>query len=115
MCNVGDTLQFWSAGYLRSTIHRVQRPPPDQANIHRLGLIYFVRPGDNSEIQPAPSPLLKRLGLISDEQFNGNQAPVTGLEYVRSRVKNYHHHNDYADKRGEKFVVGNLVLDDEVV
>lgn len=28
ICNVGDTLDFWSAGYLKSTIHRVVRPLP---------------------------------------------------------------------------------------
>lgn len=45
VCNVGDTLQFWSAGYFKSTIHRVVRPPPDQAGGKRLGLFYFSRPG----------------------------------------------------------------------
>jgi isopenicillin N synthase-like dioxygenase len=111
ICNVGDTLDFWSAGYLKSTIHRVVRPPKDQAHIHRLGLFYFVRPGDNVDIKPAPSPLLKRLGLVRDEDKNA--APVRGLEYVRERVKNYHNHNDYADMKGKKFKVGNLEIEDE--
>jgi isopenicillin N synthase-like dioxygenase len=111
ICNVGDTLDFWSAGYLKSTIHRVQRPPEDQAHIHRLGLFYFVRPGNEVDIKPAPSPLLKRLGLVRDDAENGE--PVRGLEYVRERVKNYHNHNDYADMKGKKFKVGNLEIEDE--
>ncbi|TVY24022.1 UPF0676 protein, partial [Lachnellula hyalina] len=61
ICNVGDAMQFWSAGYLKSTTHRVTRPPADQDHIHRLGLFYFVRPGDEVDIAPAPSPLLSRL------------------------------------------------------
>ncbi|TVY92558.1 UPF0676 protein [Lachnellula willkommii] len=52
ICNVGDAMQFWSAGYLKSTIHRVTRPPADQDHIHRLGLFYFVRPGDEVDIAP---------------------------------------------------------------
>lgn len=111
ICNVGDTLDFWSAGYFKSTIHRVIRPPEDQAHIHRLGLFYFVRPGNEVDIQPAPSPLLKRLGLVSENQQDGK--PVSGLEYVRERVKNYHNHSDYADRKGKTFKVGNLEIEDE--
>jgi isopenicillin N synthase-like dioxygenase len=111
ICNVGDTLDFWSAGYLKSTIHRVQRPPEDQAGIHRLGLFYFVRPGNEVDIKPAPSPLLKRLGLVSENAETGE--PVRGLEYVRERVKSYHNHSDYADMKGKKFKVGNLEIEDE--
>jgi len=87
ICNVGDAMQFWSAGYLKSTIHRVVRPPQDQADGKRLGLFYFVRPGNDVDIAPADSPLLKRLGLIEnrDVQREGKQK-VTGLQYVRERV-----------------------------
>jgi len=112
ICNVGDTLSFWSAGYLKSTVHRVIRPPPDQDHIHRLGLFYFVRPGDDAAIAPAPSPVLKRLGLVTEEDISAE--PVNGLQYVRERVKNYHHHTDYADKKGQTFKVGSLVIADEV-
>lgn len=112
VCNVGDTLDFWSAGYLKSTTHRVVRPPEDQAHIFRQGLFYFVRPGDSVDIKPAPSPLLRRLGLLKDEQLL-DKKPVTGLQYVRERVKDYHNHNDYADKRGQKFKVGDLEIEDE--
>ncbi|KAL2107982.1 hypothetical protein VUR80DRAFT_4423 [Thermomyces stellatus] len=111
VCNVGDTLDFWSAGYLKSTTHRVVRPPEDQAHIYRQGIFYFVRPGDNVDIKPAPSPLLKRLGLIKDTAGDGET--VTGLQYVRERVKNYHNHNDYANRKGAKFTVGNLEIEDE--
>jgi len=111
ICNVGDTLDFWSAGYLKSTRHRVVRPPKDQAHIHRLGVFYFTRPANDSDIKPAPSPLLKRLGLIGEDAENAK--PVKGLEYVRERVKNYHDHADYADMKGKKFRVGNLEIEDE--
>ncbi|KAF2477665.1 Clavaminate synthase-like protein [Lindgomyces ingoldianus] len=56
ICNVGNTLDFWSAGYLKSTTHRVVRPPRDQSHIHRLGLFYFVRAGDEVDISPPLRP-----------------------------------------------------------
>ena len=114
ICNVGDAIQFWSAGYLKSTIHRVVRPPEDQVHQDRLGLFYFVRPGDEVDIAPANSPLLKRLGLIKEEDVVGNgKKKVTGLQYVRERVKNYHDHTDYADRKGKTFKVGDLEIEDE--
>ncbi|KAI4635026.1 hypothetical protein J4E83_002350 [Alternaria metachromatica] len=111
ICNVGDTLSFWSAGYFKSTIHRVIRPPEDQAHIHRLGLFYFVRPGNEVDIKPVASPLLRRLGLVGEDAEE--REPVRGLEYVRERVKDYHDHGDYADKKGKKFKVRNLEIEDE--
>ncbi|ROW03096.1 hypothetical protein VMCG_05809 [Cytospora schulzeri] len=111
VCNVGDTLDFWSASYLKSTTHRVVRPPPDQLGGNRLGLFYFVRPGNDVDIKPAPSPLLKRLGLVDEKQEDA--APVKGLEYVRARVKDYHDGTDYGDRKGQKFKVGNLEIVDE--
>jgi len=87
ICNVGDAMQFWSAGYLKSTIHRVVRPPKDQADGKRLGLFYFVRPGNDVDIAPADSPLLKRLGIVKESDVSGaGKAKVTGLQYVRERV-----------------------------
>ncbi|RVX73389.1 hypothetical protein B0A52_03031 [Exophiala mesophila] len=111
ICNVGDTLDFWSAGYFKSTTHRVVRPPPDQVNVNRQGLFYFVRPGNEVDIKPAASPLLKRLGLVREDQELAK--PVTGLQYVRERVKDYHNHTDYADRRGKKFKIGGLEIEDE--
>ncbi|TQN65546.1 UPF0676 protein [Colletotrichum shisoi] len=120
VCNVGDTLDFWSAGYLKSTTHRVVRPPEDQSHLLRQGLFYFVRPGDDVDIKPAPSPLLRRLGLVREDAGGGGGGgdeapPVRGLQYVRERVRDYHDHNDYADKKGQKFRVGNLEIEDEAV
>lgn len=111
ICNVGDTLDFWSASYLKSTTHRVVRPPPDQVDANRVGLFYFVRPGNEVDIKPAPSPLLKRLGLVAENQEE--VVPVTGLQYVRERVKSYHNLSDYGDRKGQLFQVGNLKIVDE--
>jgi isopenicillin N synthase-like dioxygenase len=98
ICNVGDAMQFWSAGYLKSTIHRVVRPPKDQAGGKRLGLFYFVRPANDVDIAPADSPLLKKLGLVKESDVKGEgKVKVTGLQYVRERVSPcWKHESDFS-------------------
>lgn len=55
-------------GYLKSTVHAVYRPPPDQDKFDRLALLYFLRLADDAEILPAPSPLLERIGWDKEEK-----------------------------------------------
>ena len=42
--NLGDAMTKFSAGILRSNIHRVMSPPGEQANLDRYSLVYFTRP-----------------------------------------------------------------------
>ncbi|KAJ6031304.1 hypothetical protein N7540_002036 [Penicillium herquei] len=90
-CNVADTLSFLTNGFLKSTIHRVVTPPKDQIDIPRLGLLYFARPGDHTVMRTVPSPLLDRLGLLSDDDKDTSKPVATGTEYVRARVRDVHH------------------------
>lgn len=60
--NIADALEYLSGGFLKSTVHRVVRPPADQADKPRLGLIYFARPQADVLMKPVVSPLLQRLG-----------------------------------------------------
>ncbi|CCE72894.1 Piso0_000496 [Millerozyma farinosa CBS 7064] len=106
ICNVGDTLSFWSGGYFKSTIHRVVRPPPDQVDAPRIGVFYFVRPGDHAQVEVAPSPLLRQLGLYKPTQ------PITGTEYVRARVRDYHYKSEYLKQNNVKFRVGEFEIKD---
>ncbi|PTB35173.1 hypothetical protein M441DRAFT_94014 [Trichoderma asperellum CBS 433.97] len=41
--NLADSLEFWTNGFLKSSIHRVVAPPPDQRDLERLGVLYFAR------------------------------------------------------------------------
>lgn len=92
------------AGYIKSTVHRVVKPPQDQLDINRLGLLYFSRPGDSTIMKPVPSPLLDRLGLLSDQDKDGADRPVvTGTEYVRARVKDVHHKTVIDHRKGTNF------------
>ncbi|EJF59541.1 Clavaminate synthase-like protein [Dichomitus squalens LYAD-421 SS1] len=44
ICNIGDALNIFSGGIMRSNIHRVVPPPKEQAKLERLSLVFFTRP-----------------------------------------------------------------------
>ena len=100
--NIADSLSFLTNGYLKSSIHRVVAPPPDQANLDRLSVLYFVRSEDDLELKTIPSPLLQRLGL--DKQPEG---PVlTAGEWVKDRVaKNVNKAGDSTKENGEQEII----------
>ncbi|OTA99785.1 hypothetical protein M426DRAFT_268787 [Hypoxylon sp. CI-4A] len=82
--NLADSLEFLTNGFLKSSIHRVVAPPPDQANIDRLGVLYFVRPEDKLELRPVVSDVLARLGY--DRTTDNSAVGITAGEWVKARV-----------------------------
>ncbi|KAK6214136.1 hypothetical protein LQW54_004738 [Pestalotiopsis sp. IQ-011] len=83
--NIADSLEFLTNGFLKSSIHRVVAPPPDQAGVDRLGVLYFVRPEDSLELRPvADSAVLARLGY--DKTTDGAAVGITAGEWVKARV-----------------------------
>ncbi|KAH8670150.1 putative 1-aminocyclopropane-1-carboxylate oxidase [Tricladium varicosporioides] len=86
--NVADALEFLSGGYLKSTVHRVIRPPEDQAAKPRLSLIYFARPEAATKLEPVKSPLLGRLGLQKESE--SGLGSVTAEEWARARIAKDH-------------------------
>ena len=81
--NIADSLSFLSNGFLKSSIHRVVAPPPDQAHLDRLGVLYFVRPEDALELRPVDSPVMERLGYTKAGEGEG----MTAGEWVKARVR----------------------------
>lgn len=86
--NIADALQFWTNGFLKSSVHRVVAPPADQARFDRLGVMYFVRPGDRMDLRTVDSPLLRREGFYDPgDQEQGEEKAITAGEWVRARVR----------------------------
>jgi isopenicillin N synthase-like dioxygenase len=83
--NLADTLEFVTNGFLKSSVHRVVRPPPDQAGIDRLGVLYFVRAEDSMPLKPVESTVLKKLGLNPEQSAASD---FTAGEWVKARVSN---------------------------
>jgi len=78
--NLGDALVKFTAGLLRSNVHRVVAPPPPQDGQIRHSLVYFSRPED--------SVVLKRLrgGLIDRQPpDNKQEIEMTSLEWILRR------------------------------
>ncbi|KAL0952464.1 hypothetical protein HGRIS_006732 [Hohenbuehelia grisea] len=103
-------------GYIKSTVHRVRRPPPDQESLGRLAIGYFSRPGDDLPLVPAPSPVLRREGYLTEEDERADPSEaVKGAEYVRARVKDVNDRKrSRIGERGEEamFRVKNLAVRD---
>lgn len=63
--NVGDALEFWSAGLFPSTLHRVVEPRTDEERGDRYSMAYFHHPSSGSVLKPLreelPSQLKERL------------------------------------------------------
>lgn len=100
--NIADVLQFWTNGYLKSSVHRVVAPPSDQAHLDRLGLLYFLRPAHDLNLKTVDSPLLKRLGL-KNEDDEGARNGVKAGDWVKARVKgNWDPAKERTGKEGPK-------------
>jgi len=75
--NTCDALSFLTAGYIKSTIHRVAVPPPDQSHVDRLGLLYFARPHNDLLLHTIKdSPVLQREGFVQNEFEKAEQVPT---------------------------------------
>lgn len=69
--NIGDTMEFLTGGYFKSSIHRVVSPPDDQKNFKRLAIIYFCNMKYPAFVDPESlnSPKLERLGFKKPKEW----------------------------------------------
>lgn len=98
--NAGDALHFVSGGYIKPTIHRVVKPPVDQADLMRLGVFYFAFFNGDTRLEPIrESPVVQESLRIRGEEgfFMGVEAP-TSASWEQLRVKAY---GQGGEKRGE--------------
>jgi len=61
LINVADSLVEWSAGILRSSLHRVTLPPGEQASVPRQAVGYFVRPAHDGSMRRLKSRVIPPL------------------------------------------------------
>ena len=50
-CNLGDALQYWTDGRIKSTYHRVRVPGPGEYQGDRYSLAYFANAGLHTPLQ----------------------------------------------------------------
>lgn len=62
LINIGDLLNYWTDGLLKSTVHRVIFPPTERTKLDpqdRQSIAYFCQPVTNTELIPVPSKLVE--------------------------------------------------------
>ncbi|OJD15967.1 hypothetical protein AJ78_03836 [Emergomyces pasteurianus Ep9510] len=107
LINIGDVLSYWTAGLLKSTVHRVVFPEEDQQQEEeggversrdRYSMAYFCHPADNTELVPVPSQHVeerKRQNMMATSGWlqageNGDdddgRKPLTAREHLAGRL-----------------------------
>ncbi|OJD27377.1 hypothetical protein ACJ73_01222 [Blastomyces percursus] len=115
LINIGDLLSYWTAGLLKSTVHRVvfpqelQRQQQQQQeekdggarSCDRYSMAYFCHPVNNTELVPLPSQLVEarrkqntmattdgqqRLGDNGGNSGDAGEAPLTAREHLAGRL-----------------------------
>ncbi|KAK1957252.1 2OG-Fe(II) oxygenase superfamily protein [Colletotrichum sublineola] len=94
--NIGDALEFWTAGRLRSTMHRVAFPRTARENVGRLSIPVFIQPDRHVILAPIESrdePLKTGQGLSAEfkdvlrRKGYENAKPVTSSEHLNRRIR----------------------------
>jgi isopenicillin N synthase-like dioxygenase len=83
--NCADLLSFWTAGVLRSSIHRVKFPAEAQiSGKDRYSIVYFCHPQEDVPLEPVPSPIVQK---VEGRGANEVGKPViTAQEHLNKRL-----------------------------
>lgn len=83
--NIGDLLSYWTAGVLKSTMHRVCLPRKNKED--RYSIAFFCHPVATTELTPIPSPLVGAAEGDSRKPEEDKKARVlTAAEHLRKRL-----------------------------
>jgi isopenicillin N synthase-like dioxygenase len=87
LVNVGDLLEYWTNGVLKSAVHRVIFPK-DGVGEDRYSMAYFCHPIDEARLEAVPSKIVKEkegVGL-NGEKRGGEERVLTAREHLESRL-----------------------------
>lgn len=83
--NIGDLLSYWTAGVLKSTMHRVCIPKKKKED--RYCIAFFCHPVATTELTPIPSPLVGASEVDAKRPEEYEKAKVlTAAEHLRMRL-----------------------------
>ncbi|CCM01792.1 uncharacterized protein FIBRA_03859 [Fibroporia radiculosa] len=90
ICNIGDSLNIFSGGILRSNMHRVVPPPKEQAKHERYSLVFFTRASDSVELHALADESAAIASAVAktpngEARFNPG---VTAKQWLARRVRN---------------------------
>ncbi|KAI0751882.1 Clavaminate synthase-like protein [Daedaleopsis nitida] len=87
ICNIGDALNIFSGGILRSSIHRVVPPPKAQARYERWSLVYFTRPNDMVELRAQADKSAMIAAAVAKASPGKYEPGVLAKDWLARRVR----------------------------
>lgn len=93
LINIGDMMEFWTAGKLKSTWHRVV-PNPETRNLDRYCFAYFLHPDKDAVLEPIKA--LQKEGWVPRYAGKGR----TAEQHIRARIAGTVHGNSATERDG---------------
>lgn len=83
--NIGDALEFWTAGRLRSTVHRVVFPRSEVEAGGRFSIPFFVQP--DADVLLVPTGGEEEWEEVARRKGYEDKQPVTAGEHLKIRIR----------------------------
>ncbi|MEC7488652.1 MAG: 2-oxoglutarate and iron-dependent oxygenase domain-containing protein [Pseudomonadota bacterium] len=96
VCNIGDTMQLWTGGRFKSTLHRVVNPPQNAAVKDRISIVYFHQPNHDAVLD----------GIDKTEE--NTKAPTFAEHYFGKITKANATSSGAGTASGEQLISGGL-------
>jgi hypothetical protein len=96
LVNVGDLMEYWTNGLLKSTVHRVIVPEPTEnaeKGKDRYSIAFFCHPTDSTLLEAVPSEMVReraRKGGVGAGSGTGDGEDgkvITAKEHLMMRLK----------------------------
>ncbi|CAF1279118.1 unnamed protein product [Rotaria sordida] len=90
--NFGDAFEYWSKGFIKSTVHRVIMPTINSTKDNeRFSIAFFCNPNDLTLLSPIPSKLILAQKFEKDEHAkhvldHDNEDSLTAGEHLAMRL-----------------------------
>ena len=84
LVNIGDLLEDWTAGLLKSTVHRVIFPEGERGD--RYSIAYFNHPLDDALLEPVPSEKVSRYAEEHGSGAREGKEVITARDHLMKRL-----------------------------
>ncbi|GAB1741675.1 hypothetical protein NU219Hw_g7089t1 [Hortaea werneckii] len=98
--NLGDAMVKFTAGVLRSNIHRVVSPPHGQEHMTRMSLVYFARPEDDVVLTALEESKMVETKREDQRREGQDDEKITAKDWILRRALGRRVGGDYAASGG---------------
>lgn len=84
LVNIGDLLNHWTGGLLKSTVHRVVMPKSRREA--RYSIAYFCHPLDDIDLVTIPSERIRTMNFEKKRDLQSEKKVMTAAEHLKSRL-----------------------------